>query len=78
MTDNAIVDDIAFIEKRVCKIYGREPVKDNASPQLARFRLKTTGTKVEINTPVIRSVSRKTTQENKPSLNELLEKLKKK
>lgn len=76
MTDNAIVDDIAFIEKRVCKIYGREPVKDNASPQLARFRLKTTGTKVEIATPVIRSVSRKKAQENKMSLNELLEKLK--
>ena len=76
MTDNAIVDDIAFIEKRVCKIYGREPVKDNASPQLARFRLKTTGTKVEITKPVIKCVERKKTVGQGVSMTELLEKLK--
>ena len=76
MTDDAIVNDISFIEKRVCKIYGREPVKDNASPQLARFRLKATGTKVEITKPVIRSVERKRATGQGTSMEELLEKLK--
>ena len=75
LTDNAIVDDITFIEKRVCQIYGREPVKDNASPELARFRLKTTGTKVEITKPVVQTVNRKKVMEEKASMEELLKQL---
>ncbi|MBP5723678.1 MAG: ATP-dependent helicase [Bacteroidales bacterium] len=78
LSDNAIVNDIAFIEKRVCQIYGREPVKDNASPELARFRLKNTATKVEVTIPQIKNVEKKKVQGEKTSMEELLKQLKQK
>lgn len=77
LSDNAIVNDIAFIEQRVCKIYNREPVKDNASPELARFRLKTTATKVEVIKPTIHVVTRKKTEQSKLQMEDLLSKLRK-
>lgn len=71
---NATANDIAFIEKRVCNIYGREPVKDVSSPELARFRLKTTATKVTVKQPTIKKVEPKK-KNMQVNLDELLETL---
>ena len=40
MNDDDIVNDIAFIEKQVCRVLGTPLTEDNASANFARFRLK--------------------------------------
>lgn len=38
--DETIVNDIAFIEKQVCRVLGVPPTEDNLSANFAKFRLK--------------------------------------
>lgn len=40
LNDDDIVNDIAFIEKQVCRVLGIPPTEDNGSANFAKFRLK--------------------------------------
>lgn len=79
LSDDAIVNDIESIEAQVCKIYGREPVKDKTSPEMARFNLKVSGTQVHITQPEIHTINRKKPAKGEgASREELLKQLKQK
>lgn len=74
LDDETIINDITYIEQRVCTVLGKEPVENNSHSDFARFRL---GAATEIEEPDENEVvlNRKSSKAKKKSIDELLAEL---